>query len=397
MSDGQQDVAAQPLVIIRRRRGSNEEAHHGGVWKIAYADFMTAMMAFFLVMWLVNAADKKTIVQVAAYFNPVRLTEKSLLSKGVEDPTNAEHKKPEKNRKDVPETPPDGPEAIESEEETAKDSASEIIDKVAPAPSSAAVQAAKEEALFTDPMGVLDNLASKAPVPEIAKEISKPDVSNAAVRDPFNPAHRSAPETYQPVAPKNEAAKPSPTPTEAAKDLKPKASAKVPPPAPDAPSNDANDSATAADASKLNSEIQNALAQLGESVPNADVKATSEGLLVSLTDSPEFGMFAVGSAEPRPELVVAIAKVAGILKSREGRIVVRGHTDGRAYRGGNYDNWRLSAARAQMSYHMLVRGGIDQEKFIGIEGRADRDLKVPDDKTAAQNRRIEILIKSPKT
>ena len=102
------------------------------------------------------------------------------------------------------------------------------------------------------------------------------------------------------------------------------------------------------------------------------------------------------SAEPRPELVVAIAKIAEILKSREGRIVVRGHTDGRAYRGGNYDNWRLSAARAQMSYHMLVRGGIDPEKFIGIEGRADRDLKVPEDKGAAQNRRIEILIKAPK-
>ncbi len=56
MSNGQEDVSSQPLVIVRRRR-SHDEEHHGGVWKIAYADFMTAMMAFFLVMWLINAAD----------------------------------------------------------------------------------------------------------------------------------------------------------------------------------------------------------------------------------------------------------------------------------------------------------------------------------------------------
>jgi len=55
MSGQQEDVASHPLVIVRRRRNT-DEAHHGGVWKIAYADFMTAMMAFFLVMWLINAA-----------------------------------------------------------------------------------------------------------------------------------------------------------------------------------------------------------------------------------------------------------------------------------------------------------------------------------------------------
>jgi flagellar motor protein MotB len=51
------------ILIIKRGRGGGEEGHHGGVWKIAYADFMTAMMAFFLVMWLVNAANEKTKTQ----------------------------------------------------------------------------------------------------------------------------------------------------------------------------------------------------------------------------------------------------------------------------------------------------------------------------------------------
>ena len=59
------------------REASGEEGgHHGGVWKIAYADFMTAMMAFFLVMWLINSTDKKVLTQVANYFNPMRLTDK---------------------------------------------------------------------------------------------------------------------------------------------------------------------------------------------------------------------------------------------------------------------------------------------------------------------------------
>jgi flagellar motor protein MotB len=94
MSNGQEDVSSQPLVIVRRRRNVDEE-HHGGVWKIAYADFMTAMMAFFLVMWLINAADKKTIVQVAAYFNPMRLTDRVASPKGLEDLSEMDSKQSE--------------------------------------------------------------------------------------------------------------------------------------------------------------------------------------------------------------------------------------------------------------------------------------------------------------
>src|SRR5690606_5992092 len=42
--------------------------HHGGSWKVAYADFVTAMMAFFLLMWLLGAVDQETRAGVAAYF-----------------------------------------------------------------------------------------------------------------------------------------------------------------------------------------------------------------------------------------------------------------------------------------------------------------------------------------
>ena len=65
---GSEEGQSHELVIIRRRSHGDEGGHHGGAWKIAYADFMTAMMAFFLVMWLINSTDKKTLTQVATYF-----------------------------------------------------------------------------------------------------------------------------------------------------------------------------------------------------------------------------------------------------------------------------------------------------------------------------------------
>jgi len=58
-------------IIIRKRRGDDDEGHHGGVWKLAFADFMTAMMAFFLVMWLINSTSKETKAAIVQYFNPV--------------------------------------------------------------------------------------------------------------------------------------------------------------------------------------------------------------------------------------------------------------------------------------------------------------------------------------
>src|SRR5699024_6067580 len=54
-------------VVIRRKRDYGEQLHHGS-WKIAYADFMTAMMAFFLVMWLLLLVPQEELHQIAEYF-----------------------------------------------------------------------------------------------------------------------------------------------------------------------------------------------------------------------------------------------------------------------------------------------------------------------------------------
>ncbi len=56
----------KPIIIIKK--GGGHGGAHGGAWKIAYADFVTAMMAFFMVMWLVNSAEQVTKQNIASYF-----------------------------------------------------------------------------------------------------------------------------------------------------------------------------------------------------------------------------------------------------------------------------------------------------------------------------------------
>jgi chemotaxis protein MotB len=55
-------------VVIRRVKKAGHAAHHGGAWKVAYADFVTAMMALFMVLWLLTQADMKLRSQIAQYF-----------------------------------------------------------------------------------------------------------------------------------------------------------------------------------------------------------------------------------------------------------------------------------------------------------------------------------------
>ncbi|TCM87080.1 OmpA/MotB family protein [Rhodovulum steppense] len=57
-------------VIIKRKKVVGGGGHHGGAWKVAYADFVTAMMAFFMLMWLLNATTEKQRKGIADYFNP---------------------------------------------------------------------------------------------------------------------------------------------------------------------------------------------------------------------------------------------------------------------------------------------------------------------------------------
>ncbi|HWJ94357.1 MAG TPA: flagellar motor protein MotB, partial [Telluria sp.] len=60
------DEGLRPIIVKRVKKGHG--GHHGGAWKIAYADFVTAMMAFFLLMWLLGSTTKGDLEGIASYF-----------------------------------------------------------------------------------------------------------------------------------------------------------------------------------------------------------------------------------------------------------------------------------------------------------------------------------------
>ena len=72
MADGSMSTgtAQKAPIIIKKKKVSGGDGHHGGAWKVAYADFVTAMMAFFLLMWLLNATTEDQRKGLADYFDP---------------------------------------------------------------------------------------------------------------------------------------------------------------------------------------------------------------------------------------------------------------------------------------------------------------------------------------
>ncbi|HEX2841789.1 MotB family protein [Hyphomicrobium sp.] len=411
-ADGDAPVPHE-VVIVRRRGGDGDDGHHGGAWKIAFADLMTAMMAFFLVMWLLNVSDKEKIQQIATYFNPLKLNSKRPTIKGVEEERDTEKAAP------VTVGPSDRGADVSTVDEKNKRQAlhkpggdGELEDGVA--------QKAEED-LFNDPYGVLSRLALKAESEsESEKESSAAKSDNTlpggnSNTNPFEPfpeqsvTNKSAAQSeHEQMTLEEPGEHPLPPGLEKPLEVKPDLAEDAPA---DATSAKTTTFAGAPDASApeqsardkeaeqaLNAEIMKALKDLApDKKPSIDVRLVSEGVLISLTDDFRFGMFASASAEPRPETVVVMEKVAKVLAEREGEIVVRGHTDARPFKSERNNNWRLSMERAQIAYYMLARGGVKESRFDAIEGHADRNLKIPSDPNAAENRRIEILLRLSKT
>ena len=70
-------------VLIKKIKKAAPHGHHGGAWKVAYADFVTAMMAFFLLMWLINTTSPEQKRGIADYFAPASVSETTSGSGGI--------------------------------------------------------------------------------------------------------------------------------------------------------------------------------------------------------------------------------------------------------------------------------------------------------------------------
>ena len=419
---------AHPEIVIVRRRGLQEDAHHGGAWKIAFADFMTAMMAFFLVLWIISATDKNTKTLIARYFNPVKVEEPAKAQKGI-------HGVPDKDAIYAPGEETATPSAAKPSSDRGEGAGEKANENLAgsskrneqahpPTPSplpppdpAKPYPTMSEQDLFSDPRASLDKIAGAPPPgPRIDPSAALKGYGEVgpsaddALRDPFRPLGSDQAVnvvTTNPGAPPA-AAVPSDEPVSLSTSIAPAAAPAAGPaeaqgagsPVPSTANPPAPDPAEARQtaASNLLADLKKRLAGELKSLqgPQLDVQVTEDGILISLTDRQNFSMFAIGSAEPQPRVLHMMDAIAASLQALQGAIVVRGHTDGRPYRSATYDNWRLSSARAQMAYYMLIRGGLAEKRFERVEGYADHHLKDSSHPLAAENRRIEILVREAK-
>ena len=74
---------AAPIIIVKKKKGGHGDGHHGGAWKVAYADFVTAMMAFFLLLWLLNVTTEDKKQGISNFFEPIGVTINQTGSGGV--------------------------------------------------------------------------------------------------------------------------------------------------------------------------------------------------------------------------------------------------------------------------------------------------------------------------
>jgi chemotaxis protein MotB len=495
------DGVPNEIVIVRRKNSWEEDYQPHGVWKIAYADFMTALMAFFLVMWLINVTDDSVRRGVAQYFNPVKLASTAPNRKGLNDPqvdgnTNQDGSKLFQGELGGSAEPVDqdanfgdgadaGHKTIETEE---------LPEQGGLRTSGRFTQTHAESILFSDPYAVLDTLAEQIRVADTLEDnpqgigtgLQKDEGAQGgqAYRDPFDPlfwqfrpgrgvdgaeiaaavttpgeggsrgdnSHQgNAAERSEPAgdlafrggadaaalseaedgsmvsaslagafanenngenngendgdgtgegAPSNTDAGldalvahvTGRTEREAAGEFEEDGTLAAMPVTQDL-SGDGTESELETVAARLSEVLEDADGTvLEETASLVSVSRVDEGTLISLTDDQNFGMFAIGSAEPRPELVSLLERIGKVVAESPGRIVVKGHTDARPFRSKTYDNWRLSSARAHMALYMLSRGGVAKERFDRVEGLADRHLKVTADPYAAANRRVEIYL-----
>lgn len=439
MSENESHHHGKNEIIIIKRHGHGDHGHHGGAWKIAYADFMTAMMAFFLVMWLVNAANDATKAAVASYFNPIKLTDSSPADKGITKPGKQAQGEATQDKSKV-----------EGQEKSAGDSAATGKEKQ----STAGEKTTYSEAdYFENPYAVLSeivlevgNQANVSVKGEGGAADAGPSTGadgGQAYRDPFDPdfwtkqvqvSPQVAQKGAQGDAPKDHAAAAvaaqdkgneignggifgDMNSTEKGKggsaadknateqggqtaEKKPLSGQTTEKPEKPSEVASVSDKAAAAAAKAemqaaeaLKADILNNLpASVGKLADAISVQPSEGGLLISVTDQATTPMFDIGSAVPKRELVLAMQDIARVLEKSKGKIAIRGHTDGRPYKSGTGDNWSLSLNRARSAYYMLVSGGLDEKRINQVTGYADRFLKMPDDPYNPANRRIEILV-----
>lgn len=318
----------KPIIVIKKKGGHG--GHHGGAWKVAYADFVTAMMAFFMVMWLVNSAEVQTKQSIASYFRrpglfaqgsgtPLLIGESGILQDSYAPQKgfpvkNSNIKSPNKVKPDSP--PP-----------------KDAVDQKRESPSGIAEQKKGK--------GGAENGKDK-PFLSLGTELK--DVEGKTTKFADEGGQKDAMEAI---------------------------------------------------AEQIRKMIV-ASKELKDLLGLVDAKVDAEGLTIEIMDTEKASMFAPGSARVVPEAREAFIKLAGLLNQLPAnKIDVIGHTDAKPFSSRNYGytNWELSSDRANSARKLLEEGGINENRIVGIVGKAATELREVDDPFSPANRRITLKMK----
>ncbi len=328
--------------IVIRREEAGEAGHHGGAWKVAYADFVTAMMAFFLLMWLLNATTEEQRRGLADYFAPTNLLARSVSGSG--QPFGGQTPNDDGNVTSTTGAttiePGRLPAVMDIEEDDTDTPARPMPRREGPP---GAEDAEEPQLTVVAPPGALagPEVPRGGPSDTPATEAQPAALGEAELRRELARREREAFET-------------------AAAQIR---------------------DAVAADP---------ALADLARQML---VEQTPEGLRIQLIDADRQPMFALGGSAPNDRARALLARVSQAVARLPNPIAIAGHTDATPFRGGGErSNWDLSSERANVTRRLLTEAGLPEARIRSVSGHAERDLLLPDAPNAAANRRVSITV-----
>lgn len=364
-------------IIVVKRGGGGGAGHHGGAWKIAYADFVTAMMAFFLVMWLINATTEQRRRGIANFFNPMATTG------------------------DAAAQTPSGPgksssvvqgDASDAGHATGADMSGEQAAQQMAMSQKVQISHVEKNAIL--PPGMVSD-AKKSKEAEVGgvgsgvsvivgKETSGAgnDVRTRGVFAVPNPAFpdRSIGKVVS-ITP----ALPRIVPVGGEKN---------------GATTSLGDGGNAAekeesDLQQDRKQIEQALAQdpaAAQLKSQISVDVLPIGLRIQLAESNHNPMFDTGSARLNERATHLLQLIAPYLTAMPQNLSIYGYTDGALYKKKGASNWTLSAARADSAREVLSAAGFPEQRLAEVVGRAAHDLADPDDPAAAVNRRVVLVL-----
>jgi flagellar motor protein MotB len=412
---------AEQAIIIKRSDDDEHDGHHGGAWKVAYADFMTAMMAFFLLLWILAASDEEALRGLADYFTPSLsesggrgtgvLAGQVLAEDGVFSGTDGPHT-PEQlpsfgeenplavfdsRLRDVAEVAPPQPGQggldASALGEGGMDATENVAERLLP-PQDETFDAVDEGEADADIQQAFEQLSRADITPEelalaeqtLAMLLLEQMQAERALAEQMEAEQTEAEQTLDELSPEERA--------EAEQALEEQALA-----------DQALADLALAEAERreqlaaVQELIEQAIAadpQLAELQNQIRFELSNDGLEIQLVDSARRAMFALGSAELHARTRQVVRLVGRAIAGIEKPVAVYGHTDALSFGAGAvYTNWELSTDRANATRRALEAEGVASERFARITGLADSDPLIPERPDAPENRRIGILLVYP--